>query len=110
MANKILAVLEQREGTLKKVSFEAASVASNLAKELNLEVEAVVAGSDINNLSEISKYGISKIIHLKNSEFLNYTSSGYSEAISNYAKETNAVCIIVGNTSFGNDLDTEISC
>ena len=104
MANKILAVLEQREGTLKKVSFEAASVASSLAKDLNLEVEAVVAGSDIKNLSEISKYGISKIIHLKNSEFLNYTSSGYSEAISNYAKETNAVCIIVGNTAFGVDL------
>ena len=28
MANKILAVLEQREGTLKKVSIEAASVAA----------------------------------------------------------------------------------
>ncbi|HRP93385.1 MAG TPA: electron transfer flavoprotein subunit alpha/FixB family protein, partial [Ignavibacteriaceae bacterium] len=40
MANKILAILEQREGALKKVSFEAASVAAKLAKELNLEVEA----------------------------------------------------------------------
>ena len=75
MANKILAVLEQREGLLKKVSFEAASTASKLAKELNLEVEAVVAGSDVNNLNEISKYGITKVVHLKNSEFTNYTSS-----------------------------------
>ena len=104
MANKILAILEQREGLLKKVSFEAASTASKLAKELNLEVEAVVAGSDVNNLNEISKYGISKVVHLKNSEFANYTSSGYTEAISNYAKESNAVCLIVGNTSLGNDL------
>lgn len=39
MANKILAILEQREGSLKKVSYEVASVASKLAKELNLEVE-----------------------------------------------------------------------
>ena len=104
MANKILAILEQREGLLKKVSFEAASVASKLAKELNLEVEAVVAGSDTNNLSEISKYGITKVVHLNNSDFTNYTSSGYTEAISNYAKESNAVCLIVGNTSLGNDL------
>ena len=104
MANKILAILEQREGLLKKVSFEAASTASKLAKELNLEVEAVVAGSDVNNLNEISKYGISKVVHLKNSDFANYTSSGYTEAISNYAKEVNAVCLIVGNTSLGNDL------
>lgn len=104
MANKILAILEQREGSLKKVSFEAASVASKLAKELNLEVEAVVAGSEVNNIDVIAKYGITKIIHLKNSEFNNYTSSGYSEAISNYAKEVNAVCLIIGNTSLGNDL------
>ncbi len=104
MANKILAILEQREGLLKKVSFEAASTASKLAKELNLEVEAVVAGADVNNLNEISKYGISKVVHLKNSDFANYTSSGYTEAISNYAKEVNAVCLIVGNTSLGNDL------
>jgi electron transfer flavoprotein alpha subunit len=104
MANKILAILEQREGSLKKVSFEAASTASKLAKELNLEVEAVVTGSDVNNLNDISKYGISKITHLKSPDFENYTSSGYTEAISNYAKEVNAVCLIVGNTSLGNDL------
>jgi electron transfer flavoprotein alpha subunit len=104
MANKILAILEQREGSLKKVSFEAASVASRLAKELNLDVEAVVAGADVNNLNDISKYGITKVVHLKNPDFANYTSSGYTEAISNYAKEVNAVCLIVGNTSLGNDL------
>ena len=104
MANKILAILEQREGSLKKVSYEVASVASKLAKELNLEVEAVVVANDVNDLNNISKYGIQKIIHLKNSEFSNYTSSGYTEAISNYSKEVNAVCLIVGNTSLGNDL------
>lgn len=104
MANKILAILEQRDGLLKKVSYEAASVASKLAKELNLDVEAVVAGSEITNLNEVSKYGISKVVHLKNSDFTNYSSSGYTKAISDYAKEVNAICLIVGNTSLGNDL------
>jgi electron transfer flavoprotein alpha subunit len=109
MANKILAVLEQREGSLKKVSFESASVAVKLSKQLNLEVEAVVAGSEIGNLNEVSKYGISKIIHLKNADFQNYSSSGYSEAISNYAKETGASYIIIGNTAFGNDIAPRIA-
>jgi electron transfer flavoprotein alpha subunit len=104
MANKILAVLEQREGSLKKVSFAVVSVAVKLAKELNIEAEAVVAGSEIVNLNDISKYGISKVTHLKNADFLNYSSSGYTEAISNFAKAANAVCLIVGNTSFGNDI------
>ncbi len=61
MANKILAILEQREGLLKKVSFEAASTASKLAKELNLEVEAVVAGSDVNNLMKFLNMGYQKL-------------------------------------------------
>ena len=104
MANKILAVLEQREGKLKKVSNEAASVAANLGKDLGHDVEAVVVGGDINDLNDISKYGISKIVHLKNSDLANYSSSGYSEAISNYAKEAGAVCLIIGNTALGNDL------
>ena len=45
-----------------------------------------------------------KVVHLNSSDFANYTSSGYTESISNYAKESNAVCLIVGNTSLGNDL------
>jgi len=109
MANKILAVLEQREGSLKKVSFESASIAVKLSKQLNLEVEAVVAGSEIGNLNDISKYGISKIVHLKNLDFQNYSSSGYSEAIANYAKETGASYLIIGNTAFGNDIAPRIA-
>lgn len=104
MSNKILAILEQREGSLKKVSFEAASIAVKLAKELNADVEAVAVGSDITNLPEVGKYGISKATLLKNSDLFNYSSSAYSEAISNYAKEVNAGYLILGNTSLGNDL------
>ncbi|MCW8823120.1 MAG: electron transfer flavoprotein subunit alpha/FixB family protein, partial [Ignavibacteriaceae bacterium] len=88
MANKILAVLEQREGSLKRSAFEVVNKAANLAKELNTIAEAVVVGDAINNLNEISKYGIQKITHLKNSELANYSSSGYTEAISNLAKES----------------------
>lgn len=104
MANKILAILEQREGSLKKVSFEAASVAVKLAKELNVEAEAVAVGSDINNLQEIGKCGISKITLLKNNDLFNYSSTAYSEVITNYAKQLNADYLILGNTSLGNDL------
>lgn len=109
MANKILAILEQREGVLKKISFEACSLAVKLATQLNLEAEAVVAGSEISNLNEVSKYGITNVVCLKNPDFLNYTSSGYTEALSNYAKESGADYIIIGNTSFGNDIAPRIA-
>jgi len=70
MANKVLAVLEQREGIIKRSSFEAASTAVKLAKDLNTSAKAVVVGDAISNLNEVAKYGIQKVIHLKNSELL----------------------------------------
>jgi electron transfer flavoprotein alpha subunit len=104
MTNKILAVLEQREGTLKRSAFEVVSLASKLATELNSGAEAVVVGNEINNLDEIPKYGINKITHLKSEDFTNYSSSGYSEAISNYANEADAELLLIANTAMGRDL------
>lgn len=104
MANKILAVLEQREGTIKKVSFEVASLANRLSKDLNIPVEAVVVGDQINQIEEISKYGVAEITILKNSQLQDYSSSAYSAEISKYANEIQADILIIGNTALGNDL------
>jgi electron transfer flavoprotein alpha subunit len=109
MANNILAVLEQREGSLKRSAFEVVNKAANLAKELNTIAEAVVVGDTINNLNEISKYGIQKITHLKNSELANYSSSGYTEVISNLAKESDFDILILSNTALGKDLAPHLS-
>lgn len=109
MANKVLSIIEQREGSIKKVSYEAVSVGVSLAKELNLEFEAVVIGSEIEGLSDFGNYGAVKITHLKNTELHNFSSSAYSDLIGNYAKESNASVIILGNTSFGNELAPRIA-
>ena len=104
MANKILAVLEQREGLIKRSSFEAVNAAANLAKDLNTSAEAVVVGDTISNINEVSKYGIQEIAHIKNSELSNYSSSGYTDVISNFAKESGFEILILSNTALGKDL------
>lgn len=109
MANKILAVLEQREGLLKRSAFEVVHKVAGLAKELNTIAEAVVVGDAISNLNEVSKYGIQKITHLKNAELANYSTSGYTEAISNLAKESDFDILILSNTSLGRDLAPHLS-
>ncbi len=109
MAAKILAILEQRDGLLKRSAFETVQQASQLAKDLSLEAEAVVVGGDVENLNEISKYGIAKIVHLKSSDLSNYSSSGYTSAVSDYAKETDADYLIFSNTSLGKDLAPRVS-
>ena len=104
MANKILAVLEQRDGVLKRSAFETVSAASKIASELNLEAEAVVVGNEISNINDIGNYGISKVMHLKNADLVNYSSSGYRDAIVNYATEVDADYVMLANTSLGKDL------
>lgn len=109
MSNKILAILEQREGIIKRSGFEAASTAVNLAKDLNTSAEAVVVGDSISNLEDVSKYGIRKVYHLKNSALAKYSSSGYTEAITNLVKEINYDILILSNTTLGKDLAPRLS-
>ena len=109
MAAKILAILEQRDGLLKRSAFETVQQASQLAKDLSLEVEAVVVGGDIENLNDISNFGITKIVHLKSPDLSGYSSSGYTSAISDYAKESDADYLIFSNTSLGKDLAPRVS-
>jgi len=104
MANKILAILEQREGSLKRSAFEAVTMAKQLAAELNLEAEAVVVGNEVININDIGNYGIDKVIHLKSTELGNYSSSGYRDAVADYAKETDADYLLFTNTALGKDL------
>ncbi len=104
MANKILAVLEQRDGFLKRSAFETVSAAYKIASELNLEAEAVVVGNEISNINDIGNYGISKVVHLKNVDLVNYSPSGYRDTILNYATEVDADYIMLANTSLGKDL------
>jgi electron transfer flavoprotein alpha subunit len=109
MSIKILAVLEQREGLLKRSAFEVVSVAANLIKDLNTFAEAVIVGESISNINEVSKYGINKVTHLKNSELMNYSSSGYTDAISKFAIESGFEILILSNTSMGRDLAPRLS-
>ena len=109
MANKILAVLEQREGLLKRSAFEVVNKAANLSKEMNTTAEAVVVGDTISNLNEVSKYGIQKITHLKSTDLANYSTSGYTEAISDLVRESECDILILSNTALGKDLAPHLS-
>jgi len=104
MPNKILAVLEQREGKLKRYAFEVVAATVKLAEELKLEKEAVVVGNEIENINEIGNYGINKVVHLKSDKLANYSSTAYSEVIANYVNETNADFLMLANTALGKDL------
>jgi electron transfer flavoprotein alpha subunit len=104
MADKILAVLEQRDGLLKRSAFETVCVAKKIAEDLNLEAEAIVIGDEISNIEDIGKFGINKVTHYKNPELVKYSSSAYRNIVKNYATEIDANYLLFSNTALGKDL------
>lgn len=109
MAKKVLVFLEQRDGKLKKASFEASKLGSELAGKLGVSVEAVCIGGEIENLELVGGYGIPKVIHIKNPELNLYSPSAYGELLTNYFNESDADIAVFTNTSLGKDLAPRLS-
>lgn len=109
MANKILVYLEQRNGIIKKSSYEAAKVGKNFAEKLGGEVEAVVVGGEVKEAEKAGGYGISKVTYLKNSDLELYSSSAYAKLVSEFAESTGADTIITAATALGKDLAPRVA-
>jgi electron transfer flavoprotein alpha subunit len=109
MSNKILAVLEQRDGLLKKVSYEVLSLANKIANQLSCETLAVIIGDEISNLSELKNYTTGKIIHFKNQNLNFYSSSAYAKILSDFINENQFNIIILPNTAMGLDLAPRVA-
>jgi electron transfer flavoprotein alpha subunit len=104
MAKKILVVLEQREGKLKKSASEGVSLGKRIAGELNIPVEYTVVGNAVSNLNDMAVYGMEKVVLFKHPELDNYSSSAYSNIIAEYVNQTGADILLLANSSLGADL------
>jgi electron transfer flavoprotein alpha subunit len=109
MPNKILVFLEQRNGQIKKSSFEAAKVAADFASKLSGSVEAVTIGNEIDGLEKVGGYGVGKVTHFKSSELLNYSSSAYVEIVTKFVADNGFDIAFFGNTSLGKDLGPRVA-
>ncbi len=109
MIRKLLVVLEQRDSRIKKTSFEVCSIAAKFAAKNKVEVVAIAIGDEITNLSAVSDYGISSIIHVKHAGLALYSSSAYKKIILNYINKNAIDYILLTNTAFGRDIAPRIA-
>jgi electron transfer flavoprotein alpha subunit len=105
---KILAFIEQRDGQIKKSSFEAAKTAFDLSQKLNATVEAVCLGNEVNNIDAVGGFGITKINFLKNPALEKY-SSAYTDLVTDFINQNNFDIILFSATSLGRDLSPKVS-
>ncbi len=106
---KFLVFIEQRNGQIKKSSFEAAKVAAETSAKLGGTVEAIAVGGEIANLDLLGGYGVTKVNHIKNDLFNEYSPSAYSEAIVNFTAENGFEILFFGASAMGKDLAPRVS-
>ncbi len=109
MAKKILVFLEQRNGQIKKSSFETVKLASEIAAKINYDSEAVAIGNNIDNIEETGYYGITKVTHYKNEQLENYSTSAYKRILIEHINSADPQIIFISGTSLGKDLAPNIS-
>ena len=76
----ILAYIESKSNKLKKSSFEVVSYAKELSKQLSLEL--IVVAINIDDSSDLNKYGPEKIINIKDANLDKFDAKIYADIIS----------------------------
>ncbi len=105
MAQGVFAITEQREGELRKVSFEAVSEGRRVADGLGAELTAVVLGSGVDSLAEeIKKYGPDKILVADDAALADYTTDAYTNVLAELIQTSDPAVIIMGASAQGKDL------
>ncbi len=105
MAQGVFAITEQRDGELRKVSFEAVSEGRRVADGLGTELTAVLLGSGVDGLTEeLKKYGPDKILVADDAGLAEYTTDAYSNVLAELIQSSDPAVIIMGASAQGKDL------
>lgn len=110
MADGIWFVAEQRDGELRKVSFEVASAARRLADEAGSSVTGVLIGSGVAAEAEkLGAYGADKVFVIDDEKVKNYEPSAFSAVIAGLVKENDPAVIIMSASVTGKDLAARLA-
>jgi electron transfer flavoprotein alpha subunit len=105
MSVTILAVAEQRNGEIKKTSFEVVRKAREIADGLGGTFKALLIGDSISDAAkELGKYGAGSVIAVNNDKLANYSTTGYTKVVSEIVKKEGAQIIFFPATALGKDL------
>lgn len=110
MAKGIWVFAEQREGQIKKVTFELLSEGRKVADQLGEELGAVLVGKDVAGLAEeFGKYGADKVYLVENDALENYTTDGYTNVVADLIKQYEPSAFLLGCTVTGRDLAAQVA-
>src|SRR3989441_3686130 len=107
----VLAVLEQRDGALRKVSHEVVTGARRLGDALGGTVDALVlaAGAVGGGADQLGAFGADKVITLTHAAFARYAPEGYSRAIAEHVRAGGYRAVVFAASATGKDLAPRVA-
>ncbi len=106
----VFVFIEQRENIIQTVSLELLGKATELAKELDTTVTAVVLGENVADLADdLVAYGADKVFVIEDTELKLYRTEPYADAFTDLLSAEKPEIVLFGATSIGRDLAPRIS-
>jgi len=92
-------VVEQREGTVGRISWEAVAAGKWLATKLGLEVNAAVVGANTESAaSQVAAKALTKVVRIEHALLAQYTSDGYSLALEQFIAQEKPEYLVFPHT------------
>ncbi len=106
----VLIYIENWDGKFKKLSYEILSYGIEIAKKLNTSAVALSIGNvEDEELKGLGKYGISKIISVKDDRLSNLIDKAHASVIAQIAQKENSDIVVLSNNLSGKALAPRLS-
>jgi electron transfer flavoprotein alpha subunit len=110
MATGVMAIAEQRDGELRKISYEMVSEGRRLADGLGQSLTAVLLGSNIKSKgARLGHYGADKVLVADDPRLEKYTTDAYVSVLAQIVQAVNPAILLMGASVQGKDLAARLS-
>lgn len=108
--NEVWVYIEQHNGKIADVSLELLGKATVLARQLQVNVGAILPGTDVQALSAaIFTYGADKVYIADHKQLKEYTTLPYAKVVVDLIKEYQPQIVLYGATTTGRDVAPRIA-
>ena len=112
MPGNVLVVAEQRDGDLKKVTFEMLGEGTRIAGMMQLGgvVEAALLGSGVGGLADtLAHHGAARVYLADAPSLQQYSSEGYTTVLAKLIQKAEPAVVLLGATTQGKDLAPRVA-
>ncbi len=101
---------EQRDGQLRKVTYELLAAGRRFADATGQELAAVLLGSGMAGLTgEIAQYGVDKVYMADHQDLGTYSTDGYTTVLAEAIQRYQPSALFLGHTAIGKDLAPRVA-